>query len=486
MAYKDLKDWINTLEKEGELSRIKAKVDWDLEMGGIADLNTKREGPALLFENIKDHENTICKKYFSGSLLTYSRIALMMGLPKNTEPIELIKTYMERIKKPVKPIVVKDGAVKQTILKGKDVNLHQFPAPKWHSMDGGRYIGTGDGVITRDPNTGWTNVGLYRREVLDENHMGIVFSPGRHIWMHWRETRKLGAKSLPVAIAVGWDPVLPMIACASTPPQVDEYDVMGAIRGQPVELIKCETNDLLVPANSQIVFEGEIFFDRETFRKEGPFGEYTGYYGSTSQNCPVIQINCVSYQNDPILQGIYVGVPPTEDSQMESINHSANIWAALNCQMMGVTGVNVHRSTGWTNLIIQIDNSYVGQVNQAAAAVWGMGLSNFVGKNIMVVDQDIDIFSADNLMWAFAYRVDPKTDLIQYPHWICGADPVVHPDDRASVAVNFGNRLLIDATKKITRRRVDEYGGEKFAPVVSVDDATKKLVMKRWAEYGLK
>lgn len=151
MAYEDLREWIDTLEKEGELAKVKTKVDWDLEIGGIVQEVFDKGGPALLFENIKDHENTLCRKFFTGSLQNYSRIALMMGLPKNTPPKEIIKTYMERLEKPIEPVRVKTGAVKKNIISGDKVDLFQFPAPKWRARDGGRYIGTCDGVVTKDP-----------------------------------------------------------------------------------------------------------------------------------------------------------------------------------------------------------------------------------------------------------------------------------------------------------------------------------------------
>jgi len=237
MAYENLKEWISTLEREGELARVKAKVDWDLEIGGITQEVFDKEGPALLFENIKDHEDTLCRRLFTGSLATYSRVALMMGLPKDTPSQELIRIYMERLEKPVKPELVKTGPVKQNIVTGDKVDLFQFPAPKWRHLDGGRYIGTCDGVVTKDPESGWVNIGLYRRQILNRNQTGITIIPGQHNWMHWRAHRKLGKKKMPVAMVNGWDPVLPMIACSPQAPGVCEYDIMGAIRQKPVELV---------------------------------------------------------------------------------------------------------------------------------------------------------------------------------------------------------------------------------------------------------
>lgn len=487
MAYQDLRGWINTLEKEGELARVKTKVDWNLEIGGINQKAYDGEGPALLFENIKDYENTLCRKLFVSSLSTFPRISLMMGLPKDTHPRKLITTYMERTKKLVKPKIVKDGPVRENILKGDDVNLFDLPAAKWHQRDGGRYLITMNGVVTKDPDTGWQNAGTYRGMVHDRNHTGLSIVHNQHIWMHWRKHKKLGRKAMPCAVILGWDPVLPMVASSNVPTDIDEYDVMGAIRQEPVELVKCETVDLEVPSSAEIVLEGEISFDISTFRPEGPFGEYSGYYASGERGLrPVFTVNCISYRNDPILQGTLVAPPIDENDRMEEVHHSANVWDELNKHMVGVTGVNVDASTGCTNVFIQIDNSYIGQVQQAAAVIWALPLSVYIGKNIMVVDQDIDIFDLKKLNWAFAYRVDPTRDLIQYPGLISPLDPILHPKDKVRADVQMGTRLLIDATKNIMNPRTDQWFGEKFAPVCYPDEETMKIVQSRWEEYGIK
>lgn len=489
MAYKDLREWIDRLEKEGELARVKAKVDWDLEIGGIVQEVFDRNGPALLFENIKDHEETSCKKLFTGSLKSYPRIAMMMGLPKDTPPKEIIKTYMNRVEKPIKPVLVKSGPVKKNILTGDKVDLFQFPAPRWRSRDGGRYIGTCDGVVSKDPESGWVNVGLYRRQILNRNQTGITIIPGQHNWMHWRTHRKLGKKTMPVAMVNGWDPVLPMVSSAPLPAGVCEFDIMGAIRQEPVELVKCETVDLEVPANAQIVMEGEINLDFDSFQVEGPFGEFQGYYGSLASKKPVVTWNCITCQDDPILQGTLEGMPINEDHHMESINLSALCWKTLNERMRGVLGVNVHPSTGWTNAFVQIDNSYIGQVQQVATGIWCNDWAFQVAKNIMVVDEDIDIFDLNKIAWAFATRVYPPRDIIQFPGSSLVTDPTVHPKDRVGLkgqTTYMGVRLLIDATKFLGNPRHEDWGGEKFAPVARPDDETIKKVRERWKEYGIK
>lgn len=485
MAYADLTEWINKLHQEKELARIKARVDWELEIGGITQEVFDRKGPALLFENIKDHENTLGRKLFTGSLATYPRIALALGLPKDTPPREIIQTVMERIKTPLKPQLVKEGPVKRNVLTGDKVNLLEFPAPKWHQRDGGRYIGTCDGVVTKDPETGWVNVGLYRRMIHDRNHLGITIIHGQHIWLHWRKYRQLGRKTMPVAIICGWDPVLPLIACAPLPPEVCEYDVMGGLRQKPVELVKCETVDLEVPATAEIVMEGEILLDFDTFRVEGPFGEYHGYYGSEASRKPVIRVNCITCRDDPILQGTLEGVPVNESDLMTSVNVSAIYWSHLNEHMWGVKGVYVDPSA---IVFVQIDNSYVTQAQQAAYLIWGLSISSAWGKVIMVVDEDIDIFDLNKLAWAFATRVDFRRDILLVPGAVMTTDPSIHPKDRITVpgqTIMLATKILIDATKFIGNPRADTWFGEKYAPICYPDEQTMKLVRQKWAEYGI-
>jgi 4-hydroxy-3-polyprenylbenzoate decarboxylase len=483
VAYRDLREWIDTLDREGELARVKVEVDWDLEIGGILRENMDRNGPALLFENIRDYRNTICTKLFASSLSSNSRIALMLGLSKDTPYRDLIRVWRERAKKSVKPVIVDTGPCKENILKGDDVDLFQFPTPHWQKLDGGRYIGTFHGVVTKDPDTGWINVGTYRQMIHDKNTTTMSLAQGQHIWFHWRKYRPKG-KNMPLAVAIGWDQVLPAVAASPVGTGVDEYDIMGALRQKPVELVKCETVDLYVPASSEIVLEGEVITDRSKFITCGPFGEYTGHYGPANLR-PPFKVNCITFRKDPILQGTMEGMPINEDHRICSVSHSALIWDLLEERMTGVTGVNNDPSTAYANLIVQIDNSYYGQVHQVAANVWSSHLSNMMCKNIFVCDQDVDIYNLSKVFWAFGYRVDPSKDIIQFPGWISALDPVVHPQDRLGPGGNKGIRLLIDATKPIDRPRADEYLGEKFAIVAYPDDETMRKVETRWEEYGI-
>jgi 4-hydroxy-3-polyprenylbenzoate decarboxylase len=442
-----------------------------------------RDGPALLFENIKGHQNAIGKKLLTCSLSTFSRIALMLGVPKDTPYRDLIQIWRERVKKPIDPIIVDRGPCKENIIRGDDVDLYQFPTPRWQERDGGRYIGTFHGVVTRDPESDWTNVGMYRMMVHDQNTTTMSVAQGQHIWFHWRKFRPKG-QNMPLAVTIGWDQLLPAVAASPVPTGVNEYSVVGGMRGEPVELVKCETVDLYVPASSEIVLEGEVITDRSQFITCGPFGEFTGHYGPASLR-PPFKVKCITFRNDPILQGTMEGMPINEDHRLCSVSHSALIWDLLEERMTGITGVNNDPSTGYANLVVQIDNSYYGQVHQAANNVWSSHLSNMMCKNIIVCDTDVDIYDLNKVFWALGYRVDPKQDIHFFPGWISALDPVVHPQDKIGAGGNRGTRLLIDATKPIDKPRSKEYWGEKFAVVAYPDDETMKKVRSRWAEYGI-
>ena len=484
MAISDLREWMSILEKEGELTKVKVEVDWNQEIGGITRRLFDIGGPAVLFENIKDHKDTLCTRLFTGGVSTFPKYALMLGLPKDTPYKELIKVWRERTRNRIKPVVVERGPCKENILKGDDIDLFQLPVPKWSKNDGGRYISTFAAVVTKDRSSGWENSGVYRAVIHDKHTTTMSVAQGQHIWMHWRSYRRQG-ENMPLAIAIGGEPLVPVVSAAPVPENVDEWDVIGALRQRPIELVKCETVDLRVPANSEIVLEGELITDVSTFVNDGPFSEFTGHYGGKTQR-PVFKVKCITFRDNPIFRGTMTGVPVTEDHIIGSVSHSAIVWDLLEERMTGVTGVNCDPSVGYTNVTVQIDNSYYGQVHQVAANIWGSKISLDVGKNIIVCDQDVDIWDLGRVFWALAYRVDPVRDLITYPGWIHALDPVVHPKDRIGFGGNKGTRLLIDATKPIDRPKSELLLGERFAPVGYPDEETMAMVKERWGNYGIK
>jgi 4-hydroxy-3-polyprenylbenzoate decarboxylase len=328
MIYQGLRDWITEIEKADLLKRISAKVDWDLEVSAISRRVTDQEGPALLFENIKDYENSICKKILVNGLGSRKQMALALNLPLESSYRDIVRHIKDRLELRVDPVKLTTGPVKENIIKGDEVDLYQFPVPKYNSLDGGRYINTRGHVVTMDPDTGEMNVGIYRGMIGDDNRsIPVLMQRSQHWGLHFTKYEKRG-EPMPVAVALGCDPIL--MICASTAvrhPGCSEYDVAGGLYGEPLELVKCETSDLWVPASAEIIIEGKIDPDPATYQMEGPFGEFTGFYGGAQQPKPTIKVECITYRNDPIFHGGPVGISPGHLE--ESIVYTAPMCAAL-------------------------------------------------------------------------------------------------------------------------------------------------------------
>ncbi|MFQ5617066.1 MAG: UbiD family decarboxylase, partial [Anaerolineales bacterium] len=390
----DLRQWLALLEQAGELRRISAEVDWDREIGAIARKVLERKGPALLFETIKDYRQGRCTRLFTGGLGTRGRLALALGFPGQVSNRELVRYVMQKNQEAIQPRVVNSGPVKERIIKAAEVDLREFPVPRWHYLEGGRYINTYAGIVTRDPDTGVQNVGMYRGMIGQPNTIpSLLIKGGQHWGGHFLKYAGRG-EPMPVACVIGWDPILGFLAGSPLPAGVCEYDVMGAYRGEPAELVTGETVDLEVPASAEIVIEGLIYDDPETDEMEGPFGEFTGYVSDIPTPRPAIQVTCITHRRDPIFRGTLEGTLPgssSENSIMSSVQRAAIAWNILNTAgISGIRDVFIHPITNGTNICIQIHKSYQGQPKQIAAALWGSGAAQYRYKNVIVVEQDID------------------------------------------------------------------------------------------------
>lgn len=494
MAYKDLREWIDKLEQEGELKRIKAKVDWNGEIGAITRRIYDRKGSALLFENIKDYTDGRCRRLFTGGLATQGRVAMMLGLPKNAGPAKMIELARQRFKERVEPITVDSGPVKENIIKESAINLYDFPVPKWHHKDGGRFINTFTGVVTKDPETGIFNLGMYRGTIKAENRITVPIVPTKGWGIHYAKYGKMG-KPMPVAVVIGWEPVKGFMASAGISQNINEYDVMGAIRGEPVPLIKCETSDLMVPAWAEIVLEGFISPDRKTWEVDVTGGDYTGHYALQHRPTPVIRVECITHRNDPIFRGTLEGIGPghpNEDSAMCQISHSANVWNALEkAEVPGILDVYLLPSSCWTTIAVQIHKIHRGHAKQVAMAIWGAGsITQEVGKFVIVVEEGIDIHNLEALEWAIAYHVNPAYDDVIIVPGLHGSaiDPSVPLKERNFIKFGAGKwaRMLLDATKNWDYERREEYGGGVYPDVAfNLSPEEIELIERRWKEYRL-
>jgi UbiD family decarboxylase len=493
MSDRNLREWIAKIEGMGQLKHIKAEVDWNLELSAITRRIVNQEGPALLFENIKGYSDARCRRVFTNGLGSRERVAAAVNLPRETSYRDIVKVIKERLAKQVSPIIVATGPVKQNIVRGSEVNLYDFPVPKYNHLDHGRYINTKAGTVTMDPVTKIMNIGMYRGVIGDnEKSIAVLMQRTRHWGRHFTQYERLG-QEMPVAVFYGWDPV--HIMCAASPlvhPGHSEYEFMGALREEPVELVKCETSDLYVPASAEIVIEGFMSPDPKTFQLEGPFGEYTGFHGGERSPKPVIRVECITHRDDPIYRAFPEGNTPGQAAELQywaPPMSSAVIWSNLEkAGVPNVTGVWGARITSLMNLRIQIDKLYRGHAKQVAAALWGLGAQN-KGKNLIVVDKDIDIFDDEAIEWAMAWRTNAEMGDIQFFRGTIGEslDPSVPLDQRDPMKYGAGKctRVFIDATVNWDLEPQEQYGGKREPPLCTTTlPEVAELVGRRWKEYG--
>jgi len=411
---RDLRDWLSKVDEIGELRRVEG-ADWDLEIGVITELNTRKgNSPALLFDQIKGYPKGY--RVTSSALTSPRRLGITLGVPSASTFRELVEALRGKPdewgtrSKDYPPKLVATGPVKENLLKGKDVDLFKFPTPKWHEHDGGRYIGTGCAVITKDPDTGWVNLGSYRIMIHDEKTVGVSASPGKHGRIHYEKHHAKG-EACPVAISIGHDPTLFYASGLEVSPGVSEYNYVGAIKAEPVEVIEGEVTSLPIPATAEIVLEG--FCPPDQGKKEGPFGEWHGYYGGLDRPLPIVNVECIYYRDDPIILGAPPGRPPHDYTYMKCVGRSILIQEALaKAGIPDVQGVWTHEAGDSRMLIVvSIKQRYAGHARQAALIASQCGAAAMMSRYIIVVDEDIDPFNTHDVLWALCTRTDPEKDI---------------------------------------------------------------------------
>jgi len=471
MPYNDLREFIAKLEQEGELRRIKAEVDWYLELNHIAKLNEEQLGPALLFENVKGYKIPV----LASAIATPSRLALALDLPKTTPLIETIRAWVERTKpeKRTPPVWVKDrkAPCKENVIEGDKVDITKFPVPHLYPRDGGRYITTGC-TITKDPETGWVNIGVYRIQVHDKQTLGTQFIVGKHAEIMLRKYAERN-EPMPVAVVIGADPTIFLVGSSRVPPEESEYDYAGGLRGKPVEVVKGETVDLPVPAGAEIVIEGEV--DPKALKEEGPFGEYTGYYSGLGKvPRPFIKIKCITHRDNPIFWHTSVGRPVTEQHWTLSLTHTAALWSEL--EAMGIPGIKAvycpPDGCGRFIAIISVKQMYPGHTMQVGTAAISTEMGHYGLKTVIIVDDDIDPTDISRVLWALAVRCQParSVEIIKRGR-STPLDPSLPPDPIARLITS---RMIIDATIP--------YEWKEKPIVIELDKGVVEKVKARWKE----
>ncbi|HKW38776.1 MAG TPA: UbiD family decarboxylase [Burkholderiales bacterium] len=437
----DLREFLSRVERAGELLRI-PRVDWNLEMGTLAEaVNERSNAPAILFEDVPGYPKGY--RALSGSTNSMRRLAITLGFPVPAHPLDVVRAYRDRMKThaPIPPRVVGKGPVLENGLSGNDVDVLKFPVPFLHELDGGRYIGTDDLVIMRDPEGGWVNCGTYRVMVHDAKRVGVWMSPGKH-GRQIREKYFRQGKACPVVVSCGHDPMLFLAGGNELRFGLSEYDYAGGHRGLPFDVIESPLHGLPMPAHAEIVLEGEMH-PGET-APEGPFGEFTGYYAGGQSEQPVIRVQRVYHRDDPILTIATPMRPPSDFSYSKCVMKAGMIWDEVErAGVAGVKGVWCHEAGGARMFnVIAIKQAYAGHARQAAMAAASCQSGSYLGRFVVVVDDDIDPASLFEVLWAMCTRCDPAEDIdIVRRMWSGPLDP------RIPRGVTWNSRAVIDACR---------------------------------------
>jgi 4-hydroxy-3-polyprenylbenzoate decarboxylase len=530
LAYEDLREWIKRLDRAGELKRVREEVDPILEMAEIADRASKAGrnsgikgygpgGPALLFERVKGYPGAQVLMNQFGSEKRMRMVLEVDSLDQVAARIqELLQqkspdSLLDKLKMLPKlaevgnffpkTVPAKQAKCKEVIVR-ENFNVLDFPVLQCWPLDGGRFI-TLPLVITRDPKHGKRNMGMYRMQVYDGQTTGMHWQRQKVAAEHLRDRLRIeaeqaatgdplaarvqamaetaGGTQLPklaqakvagnrmeVAVVIGTDPATTFSAIVPAPPEVEEFIIAGFLRQEPLELVKCETVDLEVPAHAEIVLEGYVLLDE--LRSEGPFGDHTGFY-TLPEEYPVFHISCITHRKDPIYSATIVGKPPMEDAWMGKAVERIFL-PLMRLTIPEIVDINLPPEGVFHNLmIVSIRKSYAGQARKVMHGIWSLGQAMFT-KVIVVVDEDCDVQDLGEVTLRAANNIDPERDI----QFTLGP---VDSLDHASRLPNYGSKMGIDATRK--------WAAEGFTrpwpPMIEMDRRTKERVDRIWKKLGL-
>jgi len=413
-------------------------------MGTLAEVvnqNSPAHPPAILFESVPGYPAT--SRVLSGATNSMKRLAITMGFPVPAHPLDVVRAYRDRMKgyRPIPPQIVKKGPVLENVVREDEVDLLKFPVPLLHELDGGRYIGTDDLVIMRDPEENWVNCGTYRVMVHDARRACVWMSPGKH-GRQIREKYFKRGKPCPVLVSCGHDPLLFLAGGNELRFGLSEYDYAGGHRGRAIEVVESELHGLPMPAHAEIVLEGEMIPGEVA--PEGPFGEFTGYYAGGQSEQPVIRVRRVYHRSDPILTMATPMRPPSDFSYSKCVMKAGMIWDEVErAGLSNVNGVWCHEAGGARMFnVISIKQAYAGHSKQAGMAAASCQSGSYLGRFVVVVDDDIDPTDLFDVLWAMCTRCDPAEDIdIIRKMWSGPLDP------RIPRGTAWNSRAVIDACR---------------------------------------
>ena len=477
VGWRDLREWLALVEANGQLQRIDQPVDPDEELAAITFMATRREdAAALLFENLTgDRSGANVLSNMLGA--SKERYALAVGLDPSLSTAQLIQATRAIMSRRIAPVhVAKTAApVNEIVLRENEIDLTQFPVPKFWPGDGGRYIGTGDITLTAEPESGRLNVGCYRQMLHGPRRVGLYCSPGKHGLID-REAWWARGEPCEVVAAYGVDPVLFMLAAQAFGAKESELDVAGGIMGAPVELTKAECVSLPIPARAELVIEGVLH--QGDVAPEGPLGEFTGYYGRERSPQPVIEVKALHYRRAPILTAALMAkYPSCEIGAYYAIMRSARILDDL--ERIGVPGVisayaHPAAASGWGIVVVSLQQLYAGHAAQVLALAAQCPAAAYYTKWIIAVDDDVDPTDFNDVMWSLSTRCHPSEDIdVLRNTWSTGLDPSQYEP----AARPYGSKVLINACKP--HRFIKQ-----FPRSTLLREETYKRVAARWSELG--
>jgi len=469
----DLRAWLAEVEKLGELRHVRG-ADWNLELGAISELNVKKDlPPALLFDEIKDFPKGF--RVLTCSTSSPARLSSILRLPVQKTHGGLVEALRGKpaqwqaaaAKFPY--VTAKSGPALENV--DREPDLRKFPSPVWHEMDGGPYIGTGCSVITRDLDTDWVNVGTYRVQLLDKNHVALDMVAGKHGRIQY-EKHKAAGKRFAVVIVIGADPLGYLISGIEVPFGMCEYNYIGAILDKPVAVIPGQITGLPFPAAAEIVLEGHVEPNDE--RTEGPFGEFHGYYPGKEGKAPAVTIERVYYRNDPIMVGSPPAKPPNDYSYSKAVMRSALLHDALVAAgVPDVKAVWAHEIGGARMFnVVAIKQRFAGHARQAGHILSQCGVGAYMSRYSVVVDDDIDPSNLQEVMWAVATRTDPAIDIDIIQRGYGSKNDPMFVAYRYNAP--FASKAVIDACRPF----------DHLAEFPAVAEATKELQAKIRAKWS--
>ena len=488
-TFQDLGEFIAFLEERGELQRITAPVTWDLEITEITQRVLREGGPALLFENVDGHTGApvVINLFGTAQRMAWAlnvedlnelpdKVEKVMQMAQGGPPsgimnkLRLLGDLTQLARIGPRRVEREDAPAQEIIMQGDDIDLYSLPILKTWPQDAGRYI-TLPLVITKDPESGTHNLGMYRMQVYDERTTGMHWQTHKVGTQHERRAAEAGAERLEVAVALGGDPALIWSGSAPVPADVSEYLLAGFIRGAPVPVVKGITVDIDVPAQAEYILEGYV--NPSERRPEGPFGDHTGYY-SIQEPYPVFHVTAITHRRNPTYPTIVVGRPPQEDYWM-GVATERMFLPLIRLMLPEVVDVHMPAEGVFHNLVlVSIKKEYPGHVQKTVNGMWGLGLMS-LARAIAVFDDDVNIQDPSEVVWRLSNNVDPRRDIFF-------SDGPIDDLDVASPTPRVGSKIGIDATRKSGQ---GEMGDRRWMPDIAMDRDIIERVTQRWAEYGL-